>query len=214
MKASRNRLVQKGMRGNNANQQMGGPAGGGIGGSDMGGSMYGKSTTTGSLHWKARCRPSQDETDDSSPADPGGLGARTPLAPRFFQNHAVFRQFLGKNPYFEQMLGSAPPSTLGSKLCRDPLTKILDPVRRFMQELKRDSPHNALCDFSIQLRCPLNTDVDAKSFVHLGKLINVSLSMRLGELVDETFLLLCHLFSFRCCWHILLGKTKCKAPLA
>ncbi len=30
------------------------------------------------------------------------------------KNHAVFRQFQGENPYFEQILGSGPP--LGSNL--------------------------------------------------------------------------------------------------
>ena len=44
-------------------------------------------------------------------ADPGGpWGPGPALPPRFFsQNHAVFRQFYGKPPYFEQMLGSGPP---------------------------------------------------------------------------------------------------------
>ncbi len=33
-----------------------------------------------------------------------------PLAPKiYFQNHAVFRQFKGKTPYFEQVLGLGPP---------------------------------------------------------------------------------------------------------
>ncbi len=54
----------------------------------------------------------------------GALGAR-PLSPRFIKNRAVFRQFWGKNPYFEQILGSGPP--LGSKLRWAPLKKILSP---------------------------------------------------------------------------------------
>ena len=52
------------------------------------------------------------ESDDISVgtavADPGG-GPWPTLPPRFLQNHAVFRQFLGENPYFEQILGSGPP---------------------------------------------------------------------------------------------------------
>ena len=52
-----------------------------------------------------------------------------PLPPIFLQNHAVFRQFKGENPYFELILGSGPP--LGSKPCWAPLTKILD--RRLVQ---------------------------------------------------------------------------------
>ncbi len=32
-------------------------------------------------------------------------GPGAPLPPRLFQNHAVFRQFSGENPYFEQILG-------------------------------------------------------------------------------------------------------------
>ena len=40
----------------------------------------------------------------------GALGAWPPLPPRFFfQNHSVFRQFQGKNPYFEQILGFGGP---------------------------------------------------------------------------------------------------------
>ncbi len=38
-------------------------------------------------------------------ADPGGLNARPSLTPRFFQNHAVFRE----NPCFELILGSGIP---------------------------------------------------------------------------------------------------------
>ena len=34
-------------------------------------------------------------------ADPRGPWGHAPTPPRFFQNHAVFRQFSGKNPYFE-----------------------------------------------------------------------------------------------------------------
>ena len=49
-------------------------------------------------------------------------GSWAPLTPRFFQNHAVFRQFLGENPYFEQILG--PGCSLKTA---GPLTKILDP---------------------------------------------------------------------------------------
>ena len=39
----------------------------------------------------------------------GPWGPGPPLPPRFLQNHAVFREFLGKTPYFEQILGSGPP---------------------------------------------------------------------------------------------------------
>ncbi len=43
-------------------------------------------------------------------ADTGGpLGPGPPLPPRFLQNHAVFREFRWKIPYFEQILGSGPP---------------------------------------------------------------------------------------------------------
>ena len=57
--------------------------------------------------------------------DPGGpWGSRPPLPPRFFQNHAVFRQFLRGNPYFWAKFGLKAP--LGSKLHWAPLTKILD----------------------------------------------------------------------------------------
>ena len=41
---------------------------------------------------------------------PGGPGP--PWPPRFLQNHAVLRQFLGKN-YFEQILGSGPRPPIG-----------------------------------------------------------------------------------------------------
>ena len=58
------------------------------------------------------------------PADPGGPRGPAPIAPRFFQNHAVFRLFLGKTQYFEQIVGSAP---VGVKTLLAPLTKILDP---------------------------------------------------------------------------------------
>ena len=42
----------------------------------------------------------------------------------FFQNHAVLTQFQGKPPYFEQILGSGPPS--GVKTLLGPHIKILD----------------------------------------------------------------------------------------
>ena len=45
----------------------------------------------------------------------GSRGPEGGWPPRFFQNHAVFRQFWWKNPYFEQSLGSGPPNP-GSKL--------------------------------------------------------------------------------------------------
>ena len=45
----------------------------------------------------------------SALADPAGLGGR-PYPKEFFQNPAVFRQIKGKKPYFEQILGSGPPS--------------------------------------------------------------------------------------------------------
>ena len=58
-----------------------------------------------------------------TPVDPGGLWGPGPLpTPKiFFQNHAVFRQFEGKTPYLEQILGLWPP------LAGPLLTKILDP---------------------------------------------------------------------------------------
>ncbi len=47
----------------------------------------------------------RDKDGGGAPADPGGR----PLAPsRFVQNHAVFSQFSGKTPFFEQMFGSGP----------------------------------------------------------------------------------------------------------
>ncbi len=51
------------------------------------------------------------------------LDGRAPLFPRFFpQNHAVFRQLLGENPYFKHIFGSGP--AWGQNSTGPPLTKI------------------------------------------------------------------------------------------
>ncbi len=52
---------------------------------------------------KQRCR----RVCSSRSRGPWGPGA--PLAPRISLNHAVFRQFWGKNPCLEQILGSGSP---------------------------------------------------------------------------------------------------------
>ncbi len=61
--------------------------------------------------WAKRERKKERKEEDfwrwPSPANPGGPEGLGPPCPQdLFQNHAVFRQFWGENPYFEQILGS------------------------------------------------------------------------------------------------------------
>ncbi len=56
----------------------------------------------------------------------GPWGPGPPLPLRFLQNHAVLRQFLGKNPYFWTNFGLRVPPW-GQNSAGKPLTTILDP---------------------------------------------------------------------------------------
>ena len=51
-------------------------------------------------------------------ADPGGPGARPPLAPKIFFNHAVFIPLRGKTPILSKIWSQGAPP--GSKLCWPP----------------------------------------------------------------------------------------------
>ncbi len=62
-----------------------------------------------------------------------------PLATKIFSKSCSFQAILGEKPYFEQILGSAPPTLLV------PLTKILDPPllrnRRIQYTRNQTTPH-------------------------------------------------------------------------